>query len=319
MKHLEHIISFKSIQFSIVLICISLCFFNAEAQSKKKQIATLNYKLDSTVASSDSLLLLLEDERLKSNTLSIKLNNSIEETESKKSEIKSLNNLLSSLQDSLDKEINFSAYINRKYSQLSIELEELQNSQDQSQKEIVNLNLRLWSLKDSLIKAEERIKSNQRVIKGLEQSVRQKENLIIDKKQSDELIEITNEAVEAEEAVEVKDIEEVTTETLEEDKTEEATSERDGVPEEETEGIKEMGPISFQDAKGFILNKCRTLDQVIENRRTAVINGRILYMFFAKAQDGTACIYSVSEYKLEVFTSDCGSYANKLQEWERFD
>lgn len=73
--------------------------------------------------------------------------------------------------------------------------------------------------------------------------------------------------------------------------------------------------ITFDEAKIFMQNRCSTLGQTLMKSKTVTFNGRRLYMFTSVAQNGVACISSISEIKLEVIAADCGSPEMKVSEW----
>ena len=73
--------------------------------------------------------------------------------------------------------------------------------------------------------------------------------------------------------------------------------------------------VTFSEAEEFMQQRCNAVNQTLMKKKSVVFNGTKLYMFLSVAQDGQACISSVSEYKLEVLAADCGEAMVKIQQW----
>lgn len=73
--------------------------------------------------------------------------------------------------------------------------------------------------------------------------------------------------------------------------------------------------VTFEEAESFMLQRCNAVNQTLMKKKMVTFNGTKLYMFLSVAQDGQACISSVSENKLEVLAADCGEVTVKIQQW----
>lgn len=73
--------------------------------------------------------------------------------------------------------------------------------------------------------------------------------------------------------------------------------------------------VTFDEANTFMRNRCISINQTLMRSKTVNFNGTLLYMFLSVAENGDACISSVSENKLEVFAVDCGIVEMKVSEW----
>lgn len=73
--------------------------------------------------------------------------------------------------------------------------------------------------------------------------------------------------------------------------------------------------VTFSEAQSFMQNRCADIGQTLMRSKTVNYNGTQLFMFMSAAENGYACISSVSENALEVFASDCGTAEMKVSEW----
>lgn len=89
---------------TLALLCAILFFCSSEAQSKKKQIIQLTAKLDSVLASSDSLLALLEDERMRVDSLEDELYEANRSLGKQSREVRKLNRRLARYIESEEQE-----------------------------------------------------------------------------------------------------------------------------------------------------------------------------------------------------------------------
>ena len=73
--------------------------------------------------------------------------------------------------------------------------------------------------------------------------------------------------------------------------------------------------VTFNEAQSFMQNRCNSIGQTLMKSKTVNFSGTQLYMFLSVAENGEACISSVSENKLEVLAVDCGSAEMKVSDW----
>ena len=76
--------------------------------------------------------------------------------------------------------------------------------------------------------------------------------------------------------------------------------------------------VTFNEAHSFMQNRCNSIGQTLMRSKSVNFNGTQLYMFLSVAENGDACISSVSENKLEVLAVDCGSPEMKVSDWNAF-
>ena len=75
------------------------------------------------------------------------------------------------------------------------------------------------------------------------------------------------------------------------------------------------GTITFDEAKQFMRTRLSNVNQTLMASKTVDFDGKKVYMFMSVAEDGSTCISGVSEFKLEVMSTDCGNTEVKMQEW----
>ena len=73
--------------------------------------------------------------------------------------------------------------------------------------------------------------------------------------------------------------------------------------------------VTFSEAETFMQKRCNNINQTLMKKKTVTFNGTKLYMFMSVAEDGQACISSISENKLEVLAADCGEVYMKIEQW----
>ena len=73
--------------------------------------------------------------------------------------------------------------------------------------------------------------------------------------------------------------------------------------------------VTFSEAEEFMQQRCNAVNQTLMKKKSVVFNGTKLYMFLSVAQNGQACISSISEDSLEVLAADCGEAMVKIQQW----
>jgi hypothetical protein len=57
------------------------------------------------------------------------------------------------------------------------------------------------------------------------------------------------------------------------------------------------------------------VNQTLMASKTVIFDGKKIYMFMSVAEDGSTCISGVSEFRLEVMSTNCGNTEMKIQEW----
>ena len=77
--------------------------------------------------------------------------------------------------------------------------------------------------------------------------------------------------------------------------------------------------VTFSEAESFMLERCNNINQTLMKKKTVTINGTKLYMFMSVAENGQACISSISEHKLEVLAADCGEVYTKIEQWNNLN
>ena len=73
--------------------------------------------------------------------------------------------------------------------------------------------------------------------------------------------------------------------------------------------------ITFDEAKQFMRTRLSNVNQTLMASKTVVFDGKKIYMFMSVAEDGSTCISGVSEFNLEVMSTNCGNTEIKIQEW----
>lgn len=82
-----------------------------------------------------------------------------------------------------------------------------------------------------------------------------------------------------------------------------------------TNNSNENRTITFEEAKQFIRTRLSNVNQTLMASKTVVFDGKKIYMFMSVAENGSTCISGVSEFRLEVMSTDCGNTEIKIQEW----
>ena len=77
--------------------------------------------------------------------------------------------------------------------------------------------------------------------------------------------------------------------------------------------------VTLSEAETFMLERCNNINQTLMRKKTVTFNGTKLYMFMSVAEDGQACICSISENKLEVLAADCGEVYTKIEQWNNLN
>lgn len=73
--------------------------------------------------------------------------------------------------------------------------------------------------------------------------------------------------------------------------------------------------VTFDEAKQFMKTRLSNVNQTLMASKTVIFDGKKVYMFMSVAEDGSTCISGVSEFQLEVMSTDCGNTEMKIQEW----
>lgn len=73
--------------------------------------------------------------------------------------------------------------------------------------------------------------------------------------------------------------------------------------------------ITFDEAKHFMETRLSNVNQTLMASKTVFFDGKKVYMFMSVAEDGSTCISGISEFQLEVMSTDCGNTEMKIQEW----
>jgi|LakMenE01Jun11ns_1017448.scaffolds.fasta_scaffold9753712_2 hypothetical protein len=77
----------------------------------------------------------------------------------------------------------------------------------------------------------------------------------------------------------------------------------------------ETKTITFEEAKQFMSTRLSNVNQTLMASKTVIFDGKKIYMFMSVAEDGSTCISGVSEFRLEVMSTNCGNTEMKIQEW----
>jgi hypothetical protein len=81
---------------------------------------------------------------------------------------------------------------------------------------------------------------------------------------------------------------------------------------------KSINKISFEDAKAFMEARCASVGQTLMLSKTTTFDGYKVFVFLSVAENGSACISSVNEYKLEVMSTACGNADIKMNQWNSY-
>ena len=73
--------------------------------------------------------------------------------------------------------------------------------------------------------------------------------------------------------------------------------------------------VTFSEAESFMQSRCNAVNQTLMKKKSVNFNGTKLYMFLSVAENGDACISSISENALEILAADCGPVEVKIEEW----
>lgn len=95
----------------------------------------------------------------------------------------------------------------------------------------------------------------------------------------------------------------------------ENSSKTDGNEQSTNDTSVSVQKVTFSEAETFMLERCNNINQTLMKKKTVTLNGTKLYMFMSVAEDGQACISSISENKLEVLAADCGEVYTKIEQW----
>ena len=79
----------------------------------------------------------------------------------------------------------------------------------------------------------------------------------------------------------------------------------------------ESKKVSFTEAKEFMQKRLNDVNQELMGSKTVYFDGKAIFMFLSVAENGMTCISGVSEFKLEVMSTDCGNTDLKIQEWNK--
>ena len=93
------------------------------------------------------------------------------------------------------------------------------------------------------------------------------------------------------------------------------SSKTDGNDQSTPDTSVSVQKIPFSEAETFMQERCNNINQTLMKSKTVILNGTKLYMFMSVAEDGQACISSISENKLEVLAADCGEVNMKIEQW----
>ncbi|MFT7250665.1 MAG: F0F1-type ATP synthase membrane subunit a [Flavobacterium sp.] len=77
----------------------------------------------------------------------------------------------------------------------------------------------------------------------------------------------------------------------------------------------ESKKILFTEAKEFMQKRLNDVNQELMGSKTVYFDGKAIFMFLSVTENGMTCISGVSEFKLEVMSTDCGNTDLKIQEW----
>jgi hypothetical protein len=77
----------------------------------------------------------------------------------------------------------------------------------------------------------------------------------------------------------------------------------------------ETKTITFEEAKQFMSTRLSNVNQTLMASKTVIFDGKKIYMFMSVAENGSTCISGVSEFRLEVMSTNCGNTEMKIQEW----
>jgi len=76
--------------------------------------------------------------------------------------------------------------------------------------------------------------------------------------------------------------------------------------------------ITQYEAEAFIQNKCNERGLTLMKTKTAKFQDYTIYSFLCASNDGSVCVYAVSEIPpLEVLACDCGSPEEKIEQWNQ--
>lgn len=76
-----------------------------------------------------------------------------------------------------------------------------------------------------------------------------------------------------------------------------------------------IGSVTMSQAQAFMQDRCNNIGQTLMRSKTVDFQGKTLYLFMSVAENGMVCISTISELKLEVIASDCGTSDRKIYEW----
>jgi hypothetical protein len=90
-----------------------------------------------------------------------------------------------------------------------------------------------------------------------------------------------------------------------------------GVLEYELQPKTNLGKISFEESKEFMVERCRNINQQLVKSFVTNFDGNDVYMFFTLSTDrpGYSCVSLMTPFKLEILSTDFNLNEVKVSEW----
>ena len=99
-----------------------------------------------------------------------------------------------------------------------------------------------------------------------------------------------------------------------------ASNESESAVSNESESAEDNTPevkVCFDDAFGFMYERCSKIGQEIIGQNVTKNDGSYLYYFMSAPLDRSSiCISVISEHKLEIISTDCGDPYDKQEQWK---
>lgn len=73
--------------------------------------------------------------------------------------------------------------------------------------------------------------------------------------------------------------------------------------------------VTYAEAEAYMRDRCDAVNQTLVRKVSVDYDGKTIYMFLTVDDNGHACISGISQFELEILSTDCGPYEQKISAW----
>ena len=73
--------------------------------------------------------------------------------------------------------------------------------------------------------------------------------------------------------------------------------------------------VTYAEAEAYMRDRCDAVNQTLIRKLSVDYDGKTIYMFLTVDDNGHACISGISQFELEILSTDCGPYGQKISAW----